>query len=158
MFGKFYEDLSNTYKVNLLAKKIAFVNIPLYHYVMRGGSTTGKKRTTPRQCLDYEEAIRLCSNEVLQIYPDLENDVAVHAARDYMSLYLCIERCPERDGRLEEMKKLLLVWMKNNWKKAFGNPKAPKSVRLRVLLFAVSPKLYKTIYYIGIKFKGKKIA
>ncbi len=56
------------------------------------------------------------------------------------------------------MEKIVLRWMKSNWKIAFANKKAPLSVRLRILLFGISPILYRIMYYVGIRVKGKSIA
>ena len=156
--GTYYEDLSNTYKVNMLSKKTVFVNAILYHYVMRGGSITGRKVTSAKQCKDYNNAIDACYDTVLKAWPDLQNDAAVLKARDYMSLYLSIQRCGEKDDQLLQTENRLKKWMKANWNRAAKNPKAPKDVRLRTILFRISPVLYKKIYYIGVRFKGKAIS
>lgn len=155
--GAYYEDLSNTYKLYLMSSKTVFVDIPLYHYVMRGGSTTGKKTMTEKLCQDYEQAITMCSNSILAKYPNLKQDVAVLIARDYMSLYLCINRCEIKTEYLQQLEKDLCKWMNQNWRIAAMNPKAPLNVRLRLLLFGVSPSLYRKAYYSGIKIKGKSI-
>lgn len=155
--GKYYEDLSNTYKLNLKANKTAFVNAPLYHYVMRSGSITGRRHTTARQCMDYYESIGLCSRGVLERYPELRDDAAVLMARDYMSLYLSIRRCPERGRELQQIQDEVKLWMKKNWTTAFRNGKAPGNVRLRAMLFGLSPVLYEKAYYAGIHITGKRI-
>ena len=156
--GKKYEDLSNSYKLHLKAHSVAYVNAPIYHYVMRGGSITGSKTVSKMQCLNYFEAIKLCSNGIRNVYPDLNSDIAFLIARDFMSLFLNIHRCPETSPKLNKMEKIVLKWMKKNWIIAFKNKKAPMSVRLRVLLFGISPVMYEYLYYIGIRFKGKSIA
>ncbi len=156
--GTYYEDLSNTYKVNMLSKKTVFVNAILYHYVMRGGSITGRKTTSVKQCLDYNNAINVCYDTVTNKYPELVNDAMVLKARDYMSLYLTIQRCNDRNEELRQIKKTIKLWTKNNWKKTARNLKAPKEVRLRICLFGINPLLYKIAYYVGIKIKGKAIS
>ena len=156
--GKKYEDLSNTYKLHLKANSVALVDVCIYHYVMRGGSITGSKVVSARQCENYFEAISLCSNDILERYSELAQDVAVLKYRDYMSLYLLIGRCSDRNERLNDIKRDLQIWCKKNWKSAFSNSMAPLSVRLRVLLFRISPAMYKKIYYVGIRFKGKAIS
>lgn len=156
--GKKYEDLSNTYKLHLQANTVAFVEACIYHYVMRGGSITGSKEVSAKQCEDYYEAISLCTNDVFFRYKDLVDDIAVLKFRDYMSLFLLINRCSESNVRLDRMKLDIVNWCNSNWKRAFSNFKAPITVRLRVLLFRLSPILYKRIYYIGIRFKGKAIS
>lgn len=156
--GKYYEDLSNTYRVNLMAGKIALVTCVLYHYVMRGGSITGRKHTTKKQCQDYYEAVNMCVDGTLSVYPELEGDAAVLKMRDYMSLYLSIHRCEERDPRLGEIEREILGWMRRNWQKAACNTRAPRDVRLRSLLFGISPRLYERLYYVGIRMKGKAIS
>ena len=155
--GRFYEDLSHTYKINLKARHLALVRCVLYHYVMRGGSTTGRKKTTRKQCLDYYQAISLCRQGVLEVYPELENDAAVLTMRECLALYLSIRRCPERDEPLEKIEAEILEWMKRCWRTAAGNSRAPTELRLRCMLFGLSPWLYEKLYYIGIRFKGKAL-
>lgn len=156
--GKKYEDLSNSYKLHLKSSRVAYVDATIYHYVMRGGSITGSKKIAQQQCMDYYESINLCVKGILKEYPDIVSDIAVLKARDYMSLYLSIYRCTEINDKLERIKYTILRWMKKNWKKAFLNKKAPLNVRLRILLFRISPILYRIAYYIGIRFKGKSLA
>lgn len=156
--GKYYEDLSNTYKVNFEAQSVVFIDKVLYHYVMRGGSITGRINTSKGQCFDYYEAINLCTNKVIEKFPDIQADAAVLKARDYMSLFLTIHRCTEKQNeQLIEIEKSLLTWFKANWKTVVFNTLAPLGLRMRVLLFAVNPALYELVYYKGIKIKGKAI-
>lgn len=156
--GKYYEDLSNTYRLLLQQAKVALVRLPMYHYIMRGGSITGRKRTTYRQCMDYYEAIHSCWDGVVSKYPDLKGDAAVLRARDYMSLYLSIHRCPESSETLAQIEQEIKGWMKQHWKSVFENEKAPLEFRMRLLLFGINPTLYERAYYIGIHVKGKAIS
>lgn len=159
LVGKRYEDLSNTYKLHLEANSVAYVDAVLYHYVMRGGSITGRKNISIAQCLEYYEAINLCLNDVIKVFPDLDNDVAVLVARDYLSLYLSIHRCINYPNKeLLAIENALITWMKKNGKKAVKNKKAPVTVRMRVFLFLIGPKIYSFFYYIGAPLKGKAIA
>lgn len=155
--GKYYEDLSNSYKIILRAESIAVADKILYHYVMRSGSITGRKQTTIGQCLDYYEAIHLCADGVRNVFPEMGNDIAVLMARDYMSLYLHLGRCEEKNSDTERIEKEIISWMKGNWSKAAMNKKAPINVRLRTMLFRLSPGLYEKMYYAGIGLKGKKL-
>ena len=156
--GKKYEDLSNSYKLHLKAKKVVFVDVCIYHYVMRGGSITGSKIASVSQCQDYYEAINLCANGITNEFDDLYSYVAVLKYRDYMSLFLLLNRCGEKTNDLVNMSNDIISWCKANWKTACTNRYAPVSVRLRFILFRISPFLYERMYYIGIRFKGKAIS
>ena len=155
--GKYYEDLSHTYRINLKINRVAFVSENLYHYVMRGGSITGRKHPTRKQCLDYYEAITLCASGTLAVYPELKKDADVLIMRDYMSQYLTIRRCVEKDSVLESIESSTVAWGKKHWKIVFGNKKAPVGVRLRAALFGLSPTIYEKTYYVGVLLKGKAI-
>ena len=155
--GKYYEDLSSTYRILLAHETVAMVDIPLYHYVMRGGSITGRKQTSQRQCENYYEAIQNCWSGVLSKYPDLEDDAAILRARDSMSLYLTIRRCPEQSDQLRQISAEAEEWVKKHWRKTCKNRNAPAELRLRLILFGISPTLYRLLYYIGIRVKGKAI-
>ena len=108
--------------------------------------------------MDYYEAINMCVKGVLKEFPDIIDDVSVLKARDYMSLYLNINRCSEKNEKLRIMESVVLKWIKKYWKYAFKNKKAPINVRLRLLLFRINPLLYRMFYYVGIRIKGKAIA
>ena len=155
--GKYYEDLSNTYRVNLKADKTAFIDADLYYYVMLGGSITARRKPSARQCDDYYEAIKLCAKGCADVFPDLRNDICVMISRDFMSLLLHIRRCEEKDASLVKMEKKLVRWIRRNWWRTFTNRKAPMNVRLRTLLCAINPWVYEKVYYFGIRFTGKKI-
>lgn len=155
--GKIYEDLSNTYRVNLKTEKTVFVDENLYHYLMHAGSITSRKKPSAKQCRDYYEAIKLCTRGCLKAFPDLQEDAAVLVARDFMSLYLHIRRCDQKDSVLEKIEDKIVRWMKKYWRRAFLNEKAPQNVRLRIMLFVISPWLYEKLYYIGIRFTGKRL-
>ena len=155
--GKIYEDLSSTYRILMQHEAVALVPLPLYHYVMRGGSITGRKTPTRQQCKDYYEAILSCWDGVVSKYPELKYDAAVLRARDSISLCLTIERCKEKDSELETMAHEAESWVKKHWIGVFGNRKAPLEFRLRLMLFGISPRLYQTVYYLGIRVKGKAI-
>ena len=155
--GKIYEDLSSTYRILMQHEAVALVPLPLYHYVMRGGSITGRKVPTCQQCIDYYEAIRSCWDGVVSKYPELKSDAAVLRARDSISLCLTIDRCKEKSPELESIADEAESWVKKHWVKVFRNRKAPLEFRLRLMLFEFSPRLYQTIYYLGIRFKGKAI-
>ncbi len=156
--GSYYEDLSNTYRVNLKADKMAYVNMSLYYYVMHGGSITAKLKPSKKQCYDYYKAVNMCAKGCMKVFPELQDDVSVLVARDYMSLYLHIRRCEEKDSDLEKMERKIVLWLKRNWWHAATDRKAPLNVRMRTVLCGISPWLYEKVYYIGIRFTGKKIA
>lgn len=152
----YYEDLRNTHKIIMESKTIALVHPILYHYVMRRGSITGKRKTSLKQCLDYYVAIKQFNNEILTKYPNIKDSIYVLNAKDYMSLYLCIKRCEKKDNQLIKIEEVSLKWFKSNWKVAFMNKNASMSVRLRILLFAISPQLYMLCYNSFAGIKGKK--
>ena len=156
--GAKYEDLSNSYKLHLKANSVAYVDVPIYHYVMRGGSITGAKVVSEKQCVDYFNAIKMCATGVKKVYSDLLSDINVLVARDFLSLYLCIHRCEHRSLKLKKIEVFIRKWIKNNWVTVVKNNKAPINVRLRVVLFWINPYLYRFMYYIGIRVKGKAIA
>ncbi len=55
--GLFFEDVATTFKLFYYAKKVAFVNEPLYYYLQRRGSIT--KKIEPKKIFDYITAITL---------------------------------------------------------------------------------------------------
>ncbi len=153
--GKFYEDLAQTYQLLLKADKIACVDAVLYHYVMRPGSITGKKILSKKQCMDYWEAIGNCHEDVCKVLPQLVNETDVLMAKDYMSLYLSINRCQQRDDELIHMQEHIVPWMRSHAKSVIKYVGLSNSFRMRVMLFACSPRLYELMYYWGIRLKGK---
>jgi len=155
--GKCYEDLSTTWRIILEEKKTACVDTVLYHYCMRGGSITGRKITTRTQCLDYYTAIRTCYRGIMKECPELKRDVAVLVERECMALYLSMRRCHEREPLFKIINESISRWMKKNRLTALRNNKAATELRLRIFLFSISPILYERLYYIGIRFRRKKL-
>ena len=153
--GKYYEDLSNTYKMIMENELIALVKAPIYHYTMRGGSITGRRTTTKKQCLDYYEAINLCEGTIVKKFPDIKSDVDVLKIRDCLSLFLSINRCSNIDKELLDIKSDIYCWIRKNWISVVRNNNTPLELKLRVLLFSMSTKLYSFLYYIAAYFKGK---
>ena len=158
LVDKYYEDLSNTYKIIMACNSIAFVDCVLYHYVMRGGSITGSRKVSKKQCLDYFEAINIFKENVLKTYPEIESDISILNFKDYISLYLSINRCDENNcDELKKIKKYVKRWMKINWKTVANNKNSSISDKLRITLFVINSYIYEKLYYFAIRIKGKAI-
>lgn len=156
--GKFHEDLRHTYLLLHACKKVAMTDAVGYHYVRHGGSITCKKRVSPKQVMDYFEAIELCRAALKEWYPDIWQDIDALTAREYMSIYLMSRRVPDVPQEVVGIQRAVRVWFRQYGLNAVRNRSALHNVRLRALLMWLSPELYRRVYQIGIRFTGKKIA
>lgn len=156
--GKLHEDLRHTYLLLHASKKVALADTVGYHYVMHGGSITCKKQVSPKQVIDYYEAIELCRTALKEWYPAIWQDIDALTAREYMSIYLMSLRVPDVPQEIARIQKAVTAWFRQHGLTAVRNRYALRNVRLRALLMWLSPGLYRRAYYIGIRFTGKKIA
>lgn len=155
--GKYHEDIRNTYLLIHDCKKIASVDVVVYHYVMHEGSITTKKLVSEKQIIDFYEAMESYRSAVQKWYPDVQTDIDASTAKEYMSIYLMSKRVMQPSNIVIDIRKSIVQWFKISGWNAVTNRKARLSVRLRALLMCISPELYRFVYYLGIKFTGKRL-
>lgn len=155
--GKYHEDIRNTYLLIHDCQKIASIDVVAYHYVMHEGSITTKKIVSEKQIVDFYEAMESYRTAVQKWYPDIQTAIDASTAKEYMSIYLMSKRVPQPSKNVLDIRKSVVRWFKINGWNTVTNCKARFSIRLRILLMCISPELYRFVYYLGIKFTGKRL-
>lgn len=88
--GKYYEDVSTTYKLILKADKIVYGDRALYVYLCRTGSITKQKFNSRH--LDALDNIEEMCNSISAIYPDLSDKCKARVFSQYLSIYLMLRK------------------------------------------------------------------
>lgn len=84
--GLLYEDVATTYKLILRCNKVVRGDVPLYEYLLRNGSIT-KQRFGVRK-MDMVTNIETMCDDILQIYPDLEELCNTRIFSQYVATYI----------------------------------------------------------------------
>ncbi len=126
--GVLHEDTEFTPRANLLAKSVVYSGILFYHYIINDTSITSRKDKR-KNCADmYSTAVSLC--ELVQSLPDrkLRRLIENHLVSCYLSIF--------RSGDL-------YTYGKEFVHKKFALKYAhTMRVKMKALLFAISPRLF----------------
>ena len=139
-------DVVTTYKLVLESKKIVYSNQIKYFYLRHNDSILGKKN--PKHSIDLYDAAIERYNYIDKLYPDLmENKICLLLL--IMSLFVMNNK--DVNKHLEENNALKL------YKKLFTSKIFKTNIRfndkIKILLFRVSPKLYRFIIKVYLKIK-----
>lgn len=152
--GMYYEDRAHVHKLLLRATSIAYVDTVLYYYLIRNNSTLYSQSSSIKLCRDFQKAIQIAQSDLKDSGMVSDEDIAVMVCRDCISLYLTTRRCSEAPEKASEIGAWALGILRQYGTKAMSNASAPKSVRFRIGLILVSPKIYRILDSIAKKRKG----
>lgn len=134
--GKIHEDCFTTYKLLLNAKKVAFVNMPLYKYRHREGSIMYNKNLT--KDLSIIEAYSEIMTLVDRRFPQY---IQAATYRYILANLFCADRCI-----YDENRKYLLEISENIKKSGWHNNKFLRGQqRARTIVLCYIPKVYPNI-------------
>lgn len=143
-------DLSLTYKLFITAKKIVYSNQIKYYYLIHDTNVTLKKRENLDRLIGFYDTIIDKYNYIDKIYPNMyENKIGLLI--DISVFY--IRKNKEFHKYLKE-KKAVKLYKKYYSLKIFKY-KLSKKIKIELLLFRISPKLYK--FFANIYLKIKKV-
>ena len=140
-----YEDLDFSIKVLSKAKKISFVDEPLYNYIVRQGSTMNNSN------IDRNLEILDCFNEILNFNKTIDKDIIEFLAIDHIFIS-AIVRVLRSNGDTKKKKIIvnkLLDYMNNN----FSNYKNNKYIKIlprnrKIVFYLLKFKLYGLVKFI----------
>ncbi len=146
--GMYYEDIGTIYKLFLKAKKIAHIDIPLYHYVMRKGSIShgvfSKKQLESLYMT--REAVK-CIN---QVYPELNEYLAAYYG---LEMVTTIRQMYYYWGKKETVAKYsdIIQEYKNNFKSFIHSPYIP--FFKKIMMWLIKFQMYRVVNLMIILFK-----
>lgn len=135
--GKYYEDLSTTYKVFEHAEKIIYIKEALYNYIETGQSIVGSKdskQITDQFDADYQ-LFEFLKNNYPTVYAKCKNDLIIK------SLRYCTFAGPKYDKELFDEAKNIILTSKINKRLSFR-------YKLTMGIFKFSPWLALQIFKI----------
>lgn len=138
--NRIINDIVVTYKLVLKTDKIIYSNLKKYYYLkhINAATVTGDER--PDRAKDFYKASIERYEEVKEVYPDLiENDIGM--IRNILRLYLVKNK--EVENFLKEQEAVKYFRKIFSFKMLKSNINAKEKIKL--ILFEISPKLYKKI-------------
>ena len=138
--GKLYEDLATMYKVIGHARRIVFLNQPLYYYVQRIGSIRNSKWN--KQKWDVMEAANGLLNYIDNQYPELHKDAVQRYFFSANEVYVNAFSEKSYSRIIEPLRKKL----KPLWHDVVNNPRISTKQRSRYWMMIHAPKIYRLIW------------
>ena len=152
-----YEDVDFTTKVMINAKKVSFIDKPLYNYLLREGSIMNNSnlKRNKELCLSFDEIIDYCrKNDIYKKYYQEIEFLCIY------NMYICgIVRILRTNNSMKD-KKLIINEYKKYLNTSFNNFKNNKylsymSVKYKIIYKLINLKLY-TLINIIFKIKNDK--
>ena len=144
-------DIAFTHKLAIKLDKVIYSNQKKYYFLKHKNSITSKKNiSTPARTIDYYNAILERYYEVKKVYPKLiENDIGL--LRGILQLYISDN---DIDTFFKEKDTYKLFRKVFSFKMLFAHIRIKE--KIKILLFIISPKIYRklgTIYRKKYKYK-----
>lgn len=150
--NKTINDLTTTYKLIIKSKKIIYSNQIKYFYYRNQDSVTIKKKHDLNRNIEIHKVLIQRYYDIKEMYPSLiENDISM--AKGIIMLYSRnnkeLRKYLDNEGTLQWFKKIYSIKM---LKYKFG-----KRLKLKFIIFSISPKLYQVTIDTYLKLKGALI-
>lgn len=148
--GKIHEDVWTTYLLIDDAKLIVTIEDKNYHYIQRGNSILHSK-FSPK----YYDAINGAKQLLVFVqknYPDITNAAI---ARLLIESNALLHRASSSLSDFQASKKIVRKYLKGYWKNGLSDKHLNHRVRLEMILFRISPLLYRYGYRIYSKAAGR---
>lgn len=139
--GRYFEDISTTYRLFSQANKIVYLHEELYYYRLRRNSIT--RETFSDKNYDLIFAI----NEILELSASLYASYRNRLAMGYMQYYLTfLKSALISQVKLNEENSKLRKFIFTHLKSFTQNFNVTFVTKVELLLFLISPKLFEIIY------------
>lgn len=138
--GKLYEDLATIYKMIGASRKIIFLNMPMYHYIQRGGSI--RNSNWKPSVMDIMEASQNLLDYIDSSYPDIHKAGVQRYFFSANELYIRAFNEEDYLQIVEPIRKKL----KTLWPDIKTNPNIQSKQFLRYWMLVNSPCLYRKIW------------
>lgn len=123
------------------------INQPLYGYVMRGNSIGRKKTFSYKEIQDRIDAMKSFEAIIKEEF-DIDSNNTIKQALCYrwgrrlVDMATMYDRVTDDREAVEKTKIEITKWLRRNIGTILGNKRASAAQRLRILVCAISPKLY----------------
>ena len=137
--GKIYEDAFYTLELLKTVDKYTLISGNYYYYYIRENSIT--TRPFSSKDMDYIEIMNQIEDYTLSNFPRFKEQLLVRLAFAYISIF---NQLLEVDGYKRKSEyKILKDKLKDNYFKVLSNKKAPKNLKVAILLLNINERLYK---------------
>ena len=137
--GKIYEDAFYTLELLKTVDKYTLISGNYYYYYIRENSIT--TRPFSSKDMDYIEIMNQIEDYTLSNFPIFKEQLLVRLAFAYISIF---NQLLEVDNyKIKNEYKVLKNKLKDSWFKVLVNKKAPKNLKVAILLLNINERLYK---------------
>lgn len=145
--GKIYEDAFYTLELLKTVDKYTLISGNYYYYYIRENSIT--TRPFSSKDMDYIEIMNQIEDYTLSNFPIFKEQLLVRLAFAYISIF---NQLLEVDNyKIKNEYKVLKNKLKDSWFKVLVNKKAPKNLKIAIMLLNMNEQVYK---YILSKYKN----
>ena len=139
--GKIYEDAFYTLELLKTVDKYTLISGNYYYYYIRENSIT--TRPFCSKDMDYIEIMNRIEEYTISNFPIFKEQLLVRLSFAYISIF---NQLLEVDGyKTKKEYKILKDKLKDNYFKVLVNKKAPKNLKVAILLLSINERLYKFI-------------
>ena len=137
--GKIYEDAFYTLELLKTVDKYTLISGNYYYYYIRENSIT--TRPFSSKDMDYIEIMNRIEEYTLSNFPIFKEQLLVRLSFAYISIF---NQLLEVDGyKTKKEYKILKDKLRDNYFKILVNKKAPKNLKVAILLLSINERLYK---------------
>lgn len=139
--GKIYEDAFYTLELLENVNKFTIISGNYYYYYIRENSIT--TRPFSSKDMDYIEIMDRIRDYTLSNFPKFKEQLLVRLTYAYLSIFNQLIVLDNYKTKKEY--KVLKNKLKDSYFKVFANKKAPKNLKLALVLLSINERLYKFI-------------
>lgn len=145
--GMVSEDVAVIGKLISKFDNYSIIEQPLYSYVMRGNSVGHKKKLSFKEIQDRIETLKIFEKIIKEEF-DLDSNDKINQALIYrwgrrlVDLATMYDKVTDDKESVKKTKTEVTRWLRSNIGKIISNKRASIKQRLRILVCAISPKLY----------------
>lgn len=145
--GVTYEEIDTAAVYVMAVDKCILVDAEIYGYVMRPGSIVHRKTSSIKQAEDYLRAIDKFSNLVERYFSAESPENIYFHALHYSRLYRLLDVVVDDDGyRVREIREQIIRYIKAHLKTVLTDRNVSYGNKIRVLLLAFSPRLFRLAF------------
>ena len=137
--GKIYEDAFYTLELLKTVDKYTLVSGNYYYYYIRENSIT--TRPFSSKDMDYIEIMNQIEDYTLSNFPIFKEQLLVRLSFAYISIFNQLLEVD--DYKTKKEYKILKDKLRDNYFKILVNKKAPKNLKVAILLLSINERLYK---------------
>lgn len=144
--GRIYEDTYVAIEHVEAVGITVLIDIPIYGYVARGGSTIHPKAQTLDKCLQYDEAINRFCEGALRYYGADSDEIVAFKSLGYSRLWRRFDLVSDFPDRAREEQREIRSYVLDHLRQLLSCPRVGKGDKIRFFLLGACPCAYRIAF------------